>query len=459
MNRVWTGVCAAAVTWLAMAGAAGAETFTLNDALGVAYDTNPQLGAQRASLRATDEGVAQANAGWRPSVNAQGTYGTQHFDITAGNQSLKTNAHPLQGQVTVNQPIFRGGRTWAEIGRAKALVRAGRAQLENTEQNVLLAAVSAYMNVIRDQSIVALRRHNVEVLQKQLHATQVQFEVGDLTRTDVAQSQARLAGAQSDLTVAQGQLQTSRAAYEQVIGRPTETLDEAPPLPKLPGTLDDMIELASKQSPGVIAARETERAADYAVDDSVGALLPQLSVQGQYGYSQGSINSGLSAGTALTVNTTSIMALLTVPLYQGGADEASVRQAKELHGQAQLNAANADRVARQNARAAWEDFQSAQGTITSAEAQVKANRLAFEGVQKEQQVGGRTILDVLNAQQELLNSQVAVVTAKRNAEVAAYQLLAAVGQLTARALALNVKFYDADAYYDDNAARWFGFGD
>lgn len=460
MNRAWTGVCAAAAAWLAMAVSAGAETFALNDALGVAYESNPQLEAQRAALRATDEGVAQANAGWRPSVNAQGTYGTQHFDISAGGQSGTTNAHPLQGQVTVNQPIFRGGRTWAEIGRAKALVRAGRAQLAGTEQSVLLAGVSAYMDVIRDQSIVELRQHNVEVLQKQLHATEVQFEAGDLTRTDVAQSQARLAGAQSDLTVAQAQLQISRAAYEQVIGRPAETLDEAPPLPKLPGTLDDTVALATKQSPGVVAARETERAADYAVDDSVGALLPQLSVQGQYGYSQGSITSALGApGSSLTVITTSLMALLTVPIYQGGADEASVRQAKELHSQAQLNAANADRIARQNARAAWEDFQSAQGTIVSAEAQVKANRLAFDGVSIEQQVGGRTILDVLNAQQELLNSQVAVVAAKRNAAVAAYRLLAAVGELTARALALNVKFYNAEAYYDGNAARWFGFGD
>lgn len=462
MNRAWTGACAVAAAWLMTAGIAQAATFTLEDALGVAYETNPQLAAQRASLRATDEGVAQANAGWRPSVNAQGTYGTQHFElgnVATPSGSISANAHPLQGQVTVNQPIFRGGRTWAEIGRAKALVRAGRAQLADTEQQVLLAAVTAYMDVIRDQSIVALRQHNVEVLEKQLHATQIQFDAGDLTRTDVAQSQARLAGARSDLTAAQGQLQISRAAYEQVIGRPAETLEEAPPPPKLPGTLDDAVALASTQSPILVAARETERAADYAVDDAVGALLPQLSVQGQYGYSQGSITSALSApGSAPTVNTTSLMALLTVPLYQGGSDEASVRQAKELHGQSQLNVANADRTARENARAAWENFQSAQGTIASAEAQVNANRLAFDGVGKEQQAGSRTILDVLNAQQELLNSQVAVVTAKRNAEVAAYQLLSAAGELQARILGLKVKLYDPVEHYDDDAARWFGFG-
>lgn len=458
MTRFYWAVLAGTAAAFAFGGAVNAETFSLNDALGVAYESNPQLDAERAHLRATDEGVAQANAGWRPSINAGGSYGTQRFEVDGVTGAL--NDHPLQGQVVVTQPIFRGGRTYAEIARAKALDRAGRAQLQGVEQQVLLASVTAYMDVVRDEAILDLRQHNVEVLKKRLDATQKQFDVGELTRTDVAQSQARLSGAQSDLVTAQGQLAISRANYMQMIGRAPETLDVSSPLPALPGTQDDGLNIALKQNPTLVAAKETERAADYGVDDSLGALLPQLSLQGQYQYSKDSFTTGFSlGGGASAIRTTALLAQLSVPIYQGGADEATVRQSKQLHSQSQLNAVNAERITRDSVASAWESFQSAQQTIVSNQSQVKANELAFEGVSKEQQVGGRTILDVLNAEQELLNSQVAVVSSKRNAEVAAYQLLAATGQLTAQNLGLKVKLYDPGEYYDDNAARWIGFGD
>jgi outer membrane protein len=459
MNKYWGSLwVGATASLLLLAGPAQAKPFTLADALGVAYETNPQLGAQRAKLRATDEDVAKANAGWRPSINAQGEYGTQHYEFSGqGIPSGKSaNTHPLQGNVTLDQPIFRGGRTWTEISKAKALVRAGRAQLTDTEQQVLLAGVTAYMDVVRDQAIVDLRQHNVAVLTRQLKATELQFKVGELTRTDVAQSRARLSGAEASLVTAQGQLAVSRANFLQVIGRPVETLETKTSLPKLPGTLGNAQGLAEKQAPSLIAARETERAADLAINDSVGKMLPQVSLQAQYGYSGSQSFGGVLAQP--TTNSTSIMAQLTVPLYQGGADQADVRQAKELHSQAQLNLVYADRKVREAVQAAWQSFQSTQSAIASNEAQVKANQLAYEGVQKEQQVGARTILDVLNAEQELLNSQVAVVTSRRDAEVAAYQLLAATGELTARNLGLKVKRYDPNAYYDDNAARWIGFG-
>ena len=456
MTRISKAALVGAVSALVFAGAANAETFSLNDALGVAYETNPQLDAERAALRATDEGVAEANAGWRPSVNAGGSYGTERIEV--GGVPGSFNDHPLQGQVTINQPIFRGGRTFAEVSRAKALDRAGRAQLTGAEQQVLLAAVTAYMNVVRDQAIVDLNQHNVDVLQKQLDATQKQFEVGELTRTDVAQSQARLSGAQAELVTAKGQLAISRATFLQVIGRAPETLDESTPLPALPGSEDDAVNLALKQNPSLIAAQEDEHAADYGVDASVGALLPQLSVQGQYQYSRDSFSTGFgSPSGAGTIRDTAILGELTVPIYQGGADEAGVRQAKQLHSQAQLDAVNAERQTREGVSAAWEAFQSAQSAIASNQASVKANQLAFEGVSKEQQVGSRTILDVLNAEQELLNSEVAVVTAKHNAEVAAYNLLAATGQLTAKNLGLAVKLYDPKDHYDDDSNAWFGF--
>jgi len=446
---------------------AAKPTLTLDEALAIAYETNPQLAAQQAALRATDEGVAIANGAWRPTISAGGTYAYQQFYFNPltipGFGTISTiSAHPLQGAITVTQPILRGGRTIAEIRRAKALVRAGRAQLLAAEQTVLLSAATSYMDVVRDSAIVDLREHNVELLKKQAEATQAQFNAGSLTRTDVAQSQARLAGAQSDLTAAQSQLQISRANFMQAIGRVPETLETDPALPPaMPSNVDDSITLALQQNPSIVSARENELAANYSVDDAFGAMLPTLSVQGQYGYSQGSLVTP-TGGTAIGGNTSHALILsgqLNIPIYQAGVEEAAVRQAKELHSQAQLNVNVSDRQVRQAVTSAWAEFQSAEASIASNEAAERANEIAFEGVTKEQQVGGRTILDVLNAEQELLNASVALVSAKRNAEVAAFGVLAANGSLTAKNLGLKVKLYDPIEHYDDDAARWIGLGD
>jgi outer membrane protein len=447
-----------AASFLIVPFAANAATISLGEALGVAYETNPQLSAAQANLRGTDEEVAKANAGWRPSINAQGAWGPQQANISGFGT---ISAHPLQGQVTISQPLFRGGRTYAEIGRAKALVRSGRAQLTATEQSVLLDAVTAYMNVVRDEATVKLRQNNVDVLKKQRAETQERFNVGELTRTDVSQSQARLAGAQSDLIVAKGVLAASRAVFAQVIGRPPEELENMPALPQLPGTPDDALNLALQTNPALLQAREEAKAADYAVDDALGALAPSLALQGQYQYQRGGFNTlgGLPGDTgalSVTEKLTSVQAMLNVPIYQGGADEASVRQAKEFRSQAEINIVTSDRSVRQAVQTAWENFTSAQATIDSNQEQVKADTIAFEGVRREQQVGGRTTLDVLNAQQELLNSQLSVVIAQRNTVVAAYQLLASSGKLTAQNLGLKVKVYDPLQHYDDDAARWIG---
>jgi outer membrane protein len=442
-------------------------SLTLDEALAVAYETNPELAAQQAALRATDEDVAIANGAWRPNISAGGTYGYQQFYFTPltipGFGTISTiSAHPLQGAITVTQPIFRGGRTIAEIGRAKALVREGRAQLLAAEQTVLLSAATSYMDMVRDTAILDLRQHNVDLLKKQEQATQAQFNAGSLTRTDVAQSQARLAAAQSDFIAAQSQLEISRANFMQAIGRAPETLETEPALPPaLPTDVDDSISLALKQNPALVSARENEVAADYSVDDAIGALLPTLSVQGQYGYSQGALTTptgGVNVNGTVS-HAITVTGQLNIPIYQGGAEDAAVRQAKELHSQAQLNVQATDRQVRQAVAAAWAQFESTEASIASNEAAERANEIAFEGVTKEQQVGGRTILDVLNAEQELLNASVALVSAKRNAEVAAFQVLSANGALTAKNLGLKVKFYDPLEHYDDDAARWIGLGD
>ncbi|MBV9693474.1 MAG: TolC family outer membrane protein, partial [Alphaproteobacteria bacterium] len=417
-------------------------SMTLNEALAIAYETNPELAAAQAGLRAADEQVAQANGGWRPTIAVGATYGVEKYFFPIQISGLGTvNAavtdHPLNGQATITQPLFRSGRTIAEISRAKALVRSGRAQLTATEQTVLLNSVTAYMNVVRDGAIVNLRQHNVEVLKRQKQSTELEFKAGSLTRTDVAQSQARLATAQSDLVTAQGQLAISRADFLQRIGRPAESLEAKPALPKLPGDEDRVLAMAVKQNPALVTARENERAANYAVDDAWGAMGPTLSVQGQYGYSQSVLNSvqGFSSGgppQSVAEHALAVVGQLNVPIYQAGVEEANVRQTRELHAQSQLNVAVADRQVRDAVAQAWANYESALGTIESNEATERADEIAFEGVSKEQQVGGRTVLDVLNAEQELLNAQVALVSSQRNAEVAAYSVLAAGGSLTAR---------------------------
>ncbi len=441
-----TAVVAAALTW---PGLAVAAPFTLSEALGIAYETNPQLEAARAGLRATDEAVAQADAGFRPTLNAGVSGGYEKTPSLFGSPPI---SYPLSGQIQLTQPLFNA-TSFAQLGKAKAQVRAGRAQLISTEETVLLDAVTAYMDVVRDEATLNLRRNNVAVLQKQRDATQEQFKVGELTRTDVAQSQARLAGAQADLINADGQLAISRSNFEHVIGRPAETLESEPALPPLPKEQQDAIDHATKFNPYLVAARENVKAADYAVDAASGAMMPQVSVNGQYQYTQNNPSYGPGALHIITV-----LGNLNVPIYQGGADEAAVRQAKELRGQAELAVADTARQVQDSTRSAWQAYTSAEASIASNMAQIAANQIAYEGVRKEQQVGARTILDVLNAEQELLNSQVALVTAKRNASVAAYQLLSAMGSLTARDISLNVKQYDPLQHYDDDASRWFGLG-
>jgi len=454
--RAYAFIVLSSLSVWAPALAADTPGFSLQEALGVVYETNPQLAAARAGVRASDEGVAQANANWRPNIAASGTYGFEKYNVSGEPGWFGT--HPLSAQLAVTETLFRGGRTYAEIGQAKAVVRGARAQLIAAEQTVLLASATAYMDVVRDTAIRKLREQNVEVLRKQRDMTALEFKAGSLTRTDVAQSEARLATAQSDLVAAEGQLGISRSNFLQVIGRPAETLEDLPALPSIvPSVEDDAFGLAHKQNPALVAAQENERATSYAVDDAVGALAPTVSVQGGYAYSQQSYSSTIGAGSV--VHGLGVMAQVNVPIYQGGAEEATIRQAKELHAQAELNVTVTDLQVRDAVSQAWSSFQAAQASIASNQATANADEIAFMGVKKEQQVGGRTVLDVLNAQQELLNAQVSVVTSQRNATVAAYQLLASVGALTAQSLGLKVKLYDPLAHYDSDAARWVGFGD
>ncbi|MFY0612618.1 MAG: TolC family outer membrane protein [Hyphomicrobiaceae bacterium] len=420
----------------------------MRGALAAAYKFNPDIEAERANLRATDEGVPLAKSGYRPTVAATADVGAVNTRTRPGGS---TGRRPSGYGLTLNQNLFDGFQTTNGVNVAEANVRSGRATLHSTEQTVLLAAATAYMNVVRDQAIVRLRENDVRVLTKNLKATQERFEAGEVTRTDVAQSRARRARSISDLDAARAQLKTSRANYERVIGNPPSRLRSANvPERLLPKSIGVARRRATNEAPTVVAALYNEQAARYNVDQVWGQLLPSVTLQGQlqkrYQPSEG-INSTESA---------SVIGQLNVPLYTGGSLRAQVRQAKHLHVRAIQLVAQARTQAREAAVAAWALLNASRAQLRSDQSQVKANRIALAGVREEEKVGQRTLLDVLDAEQELLDSQVSLVSTKRDLVVNAYSLILATGRLTSQELGLTKKIYDAEEHYFDVRRAWFG---
>lgn len=440
-----------ALTGLLATGPVAADT--LIDALAAAYQTNPVLQGQRAQLRATDEQVPQALSGWRPNLEAQGSYGAvdTRTDLNGGIQT-KDSLRPLSGAVTLRQNIFAGGRTVNATDRAEASVRAGRATLESVEQTTLLNAVRAYMDVIRDQSVVELNKNNVQVLTRQLEATTDRYRVGELTRTDTAQAEARLSQARSNLTAAEAQLTASRSFYERVVGQMPGTLEKPKDLEGLPQSEEDARRIAEQNNPTLRAARHGEEASRSAINVAKGALLPTFDVQAQYRYGRD------PSSTIRDVEESSILGVLTIPLYQSGIEYSQVREAKERNNESRMQVVAALREVDEAVRNAWEVLRASRSRIVSTTEQVRASEIALEGVKQESEVGARTTLDVLNAEQEYLNARVALVSAERDLAVAEYGLLAGMGMLTARNLELPVEYYDPQKNYGEVRNKWIGFG-
>ena len=422
---------------------------TLEEALVQTYQSNPTLSAARAQLRAVNERVPQALSNWRPSVEAQGSGGKAYDESTRPTRN-DDGRSPLSADLTVTQPLYRGGRTIAGTERAENEVRAQRARLEVTEQDVLLSAVTAYADVWRDQSVLALNVNNEQVLDRQLEATQDRFDVGELTRTDVAQSESRLSSATADRIGAEGNLTASRATFENVVGiYPGELVQ--PPLPTaLPGTKDIVIEAAEAANPAVLATNYDELAAQRSVREVEGELLPRVELQGSVGYQH-----ERSARTSES-KSAEVLAVLTVPLYQQGAVSSRVREAKQVASQRRLLVREAMRQAREDAISAWESLLTARAQIDALQQSVRANEIALEGVRQENNVGARTVLDVLDAEQELLDAQVSLVSAQRDEIVASYQVLRAVGRMTAADLSLGTAVYDPEGDYRAVRDEWFG---
>jgi outer membrane protein len=427
---------------------------SLEETLVKAYQGNPTLKAERARLRATDEGVPQALSGWRPTVSVSGSYGIERSDSTTTGPAGKSAdiTEPLTGSLTVSQNLYRGGRTVAATEEAENNVKADRARLSSAEQAVLLSAVTAYADVVRDQAVLELNINNERVLQRQLEATGDRFRVGEVTRTDVSQAESRLSRARADRIASEGSLTDGRAAYENAVGEPPQVLKPAKPLEGLPATLPEAVNAAKRTNYEVVRARYIELAAQNNVREITGELLPTLSLNGSMATNQETVNRRSENQTV------AVTARVSVPLYASGSVTSRVRAAKQIVAQRKDEANQAVRDAIEAATGAWQVLQTGRAQIRAFSAAVKAAEIALEGVREEANVGSRTVLDVLDAEQELLDARVGLVRSMRDELVATYQLRQSIGDATAAKLGLPVELYNVEKNYREVRGKWWGLG-
>ncbi|MFG1462915.1 TolC family outer membrane protein [Xanthobacter sp. DSM 24535] len=449
-RRIYVLAAASALSAGAWSGSASAQS--LEAALAAAYINNPTLNSQRAGTRAVDENVPQALSGYRPNISAGVSAGSEYARSKSAGVSTSGSLVPRSANLTVTQTIFNGFLTANTTRNAESQVKGQREVLRNTEQSVMLNGVTAFMDVIQGIALLELQQQNLAALNQELRATRDRFNVGEVTRTDVAQAEARVAGAQSELAQAIANLSSFRAVYRQVIG--VEPGKLVPPSTaverRLPAKLSGVLGAGLTQNPAIVAAQFAVDAANFKVRMAEGGLAPNLNVQGQVlqSYDQ-SQSVDQSFGAAVTLN-------LAVPIYQGGAEYSAVRQAKELLSQARIEVdVNRDLVRTQGVQF-WGALEAAKAQIEAAQSQVAANTLALEGVREEWRVGQRTTTDVLNAQTDLTNSKSALVQAQRDRVVAAYSLVSVIGKLDAVSLGLKVPVYDPKVHYQQVRDSWVG---
>jgi outer membrane protein len=436
----------ASAAWLAGTSGGGAQT--LQDAMVAAYLTNPDLAAQRAALRSTDELVPEALSGWRPTLSINGSVAHTQAETNFGDASFSEKGSSL----TLSQELYSGGETVANTQRAERLVRAQRAQLAVTEQNVLLDAVTAYTNLLAAQAVLNFSIQNESRLKRQLQATRDRFQVGEVTRTDVAQAEARLSGSTADRVLAEGGVATARAEYRRVIHQEPAKLVVPPPLKQLPASEAEAHRLAEVDNPNIAVAQFNLAAARADVDVAMSTLYPRLSIQGELNYTD-EPNASLDWERAASIG-----ANLKIPLYQGGGEYARVRQTKQTVRQREDDLDSAFRSVRNEVTSAWQTLETATSRIDSVGAQVHANEIAVEGARQEALVGQRTTLDVLDQESDLFQSQVSLVQARRDQVIASYRVKAAVGELTVTGIGLPVQPYNPEAYYADVRNRLIGLG-
>lgn len=436
---------------LATAISGNAYAQNIFEALSQAYETNPTLQAQRAYLRAIDENVAIAKSGYRPTVSLNGTYADNNTDVknSVGNPDGDRYSYSAK----ISQPLFNGLQTINSVKSADSMVLSEQNNLYNVEQTVFIDASTAYLDVVQNKAIVDLQKNNEKLLKKRLDETVQRFNVGEVTRTDVSQARARYARAKADRISSEGTLEASKAVYAKIIGvAPVDVKAPEGEIDKfLPKTPEEALEYAKVHNYSIRQAKNYFDSKDYDVKTNTGALLPQVSLDGVASRTRNYTDniSGVKEQDDLewSVN-------MSIPLYEGGETRAKIRQSKYQKWQAQEQVLEAERLVTSNVTSAWEYMVANKAMITSIKEQVRANEIALDGVQKEEALGNRTILDVLDAYQELLNSNVEEVKARRNYYVSAMTLLQAMGRLTARDLGLNVELYNAEKYSAETRNKW-----
>ncbi|MDB5432790.1 MAG: hypothetical protein JWP35_3906 [Caulobacter sp.] len=447
--RLLAAVCSAGLMSGLLGSAAHAES--LADAIALAYQTNPTLQAQRASQRALDETYVQARTGLRPTASVQVSLTTSSTDPESAFSPNPNNSSAAT--LSITQPIYTGGRVSSQIAASEADVLAGRENLRRVEESVLAGVVQAYVDVRRDIERLRISQENVAVLARQLEETKARFDVGELTRTDVAQAEARLAAAQASLSSSQAQLAISRASYAAIVGQSPGELDPEPSLGNLlPATVDEAFDAAEKNNPQILAADYTEQASRARVAAARSQYLPTLGLRGSLGYTGFAADGGSAFANDST--TVSASAVVTVPLFTGGLTESTIRQAKERNNVDRISIETARRAVLQNVSQSWNQLLGARANLISNEEQVRAATVAFEGVRQEAQVGLRTTLDVLNAEQELRSAELALATAKHDEYLAAALVLSAMGKLEARYLIPSVPIYDPKTSFERINHSW-----
>ncbi len=416
----------------------------LYSVLSYTYQSNPTILSQRTYLKSLDENLALAMSGWRPTAQAQGGISVDHED---------SNNTPYGGTISANQNIFDGFNTTASIKAAEHQIRSGRYQLYSVEQSILTLAASAYVDVLRDQAVLDLQIKNEQVLQRDLETNRNRFEVGEITRTDLSQSEAQLAGAKASRIEAEGDLQASRANYLAIVGKMPENMKAPEPLDMLmPASLDEAKEIALKANPNIIASKYAQRSLNDNVMVQKSALLPSLDLQA-------SVERYWETGDASTEEEKLIAgAVITIPIYEGGASRAKIRNAKQLSNQAKIDIIATERDILKELAANWEILKASKAQIISIQSQIKASEMALAGVKQEFLVGARTVLDVLNAEQALLDSRVSLVTALHSETIASFSVLSNLGRMTPAYLGLNVETYDPNINYKDTKYKWLSVG-
>jgi outer membrane protein len=457
--KAFTGAAAAALL-MAYADLTPALADTIEAALVRAYQNNPQLNAQRASVRVIDENVPQALSGYRPKVALTASAGVQYTDtnITSGGSPtaiVRTETHgvdpPRSAGLTISQTLYNGGQTANKTRAAESQVSGAREGLRVLDEAVLLSAATIYMDYLRDAAIVEVQKSNVRVLEQTLKQTRDRFNVGEVTRTDVAQSEAQLAAGKTQLLTAEANLVTTRANFRRIIGNEPVALAPGSPVDRfLPATLPSAIELSLIENPNVTAAMYGIDVNFLQVKVNEGALLPTVSLQASV---QQSYEQQLTVFRAFGA---SAIAQISAPLYQGGAEYSLIRQSKETLAQQRLNLEQVRDQTRANTVTAWGQLVAGKAQVASAQAQVTASEIALNGVREEAKAGQRTTLDVLNAQQALVNARVALVTAQHDRVVASYAVLSAVGRLSPQVLNLPTSTYDPSVHYQQVRDSWYG---